>query len=303
MLRSFVGFVVLLVLLASPATAQEFPPLTGRVVDTAGTLTQEQQVELSDRLAEIEQRSGDGTQIVVAVVPTLGGLDQKTYSTRLFKAWGLGRRDRNNGVLLLVAMKERKVSIRVGTGLEETLTNARCDAIVRDAIVPAFRRNDFFVGIRDGVQMIGERVGPGTIGPEETPTAPPPSAPSNGSTAAGLGVVGLVLAVVVGGPIVFAIWLARRVLRSRGDGSYIPVQAGQPGVTIVPGVIDPGYPAGYYVASDPGYATTTAPPTTTDWSVTDSNVVNTDSGWSDSSNDGFSAGGGDTGGGGSDGSW
>src|SRR5688572_27548014 len=101
---------------ALAATQVAFPELTGRVVDQAGILAPEEETRLSDQLAALEVRTTD--QLVVVTVPSLQGLSIDEFSQQLGNHWGIGRADRNNGVLLVVAPKERRVRIAVGYGLE-----------------------------------------------------------------------------------------------------------------------------------------------------------------------------------------
>ncbi len=146
--------VALLILLASPtALAQPtLPPLTGRVVDLANALSPVQEGALSEQLAAHETRTSN--QVAVAIVPSLQGYDIERFAVDLFRAWGLGRKDRNNGVLLLVAPNEREVRIEVGYGLEGTLTDALSSDIIRSRILPRFKAGDLPGGISSGVEAI-----------------------------------------------------------------------------------------------------------------------------------------------------
>lgn len=143
---------VALVLVAVLAAAQTFPTLTGRVVDQAGILSPEAKAALEPKLADLEARSG--IQLVVATVSTLGGEEIEPYANELFRAWGLGEAERNNGVLLLVAPNERRVRIEVGYGLEGTLTDALSSVIIANAITPRFKAGDFSGGVTRGVDDI-----------------------------------------------------------------------------------------------------------------------------------------------------
>ncbi len=137
---------------AGLAMAQTFPDLTGRVVDGAGILSSETESRIADRLAAHESRSSD--QIVVATIADTQGLTIEEYANRLFRHWGLGQAEENNGVLLLVAVDDRKLRIEVGYGLEGTLTDALAKLIIDDTIVPQFRGGDFEEGIRLGTEDI-----------------------------------------------------------------------------------------------------------------------------------------------------
>jgi uncharacterized protein len=143
----------LFVLLALPAFGQpKLPPLTGRVVDLADVLSQAQEAALTEQLAAHEARTSN--QVVVATVPSLQGYDVERFAVDLLRSWGLGQKDRNNGVLLLVAPNEREVRIEVGYGLEGTLTDALSSDIVNSRILPRFRANDLPGGITSGVDAI-----------------------------------------------------------------------------------------------------------------------------------------------------
>ncbi|WP_205800038.1 TPM domain-containing protein [Microvirga terricola] len=143
---------LLLLLFPAIALAQTFPPLTGRVVDAANILKPEQRVTLEAKLKAYEDKTSD--QVVVATVPSLEGTTIEDYGNRLFRQWQLGQKDKNNGALLLVAPKERKVRIEVGYGLEGALTDALSKVIVTTAIAPQFQKGDFAAGINAGVDAM-----------------------------------------------------------------------------------------------------------------------------------------------------
>lgn len=137
---------------AVPAVAQDLPALTGRVVDNAGIIDSATETDLTARLQAFEEKSSD--QIVVATVPDLGGEAIEPYANRLFRAWGLGQAGEDNGILLLVAVDDRKMRIEVGYGLEGTLTDLHSKLIIENTMVPAFREGDFADGISRAVDDI-----------------------------------------------------------------------------------------------------------------------------------------------------
>ena len=139
---------LLFALPAFPAFAQTFPPLTGRVVDQAHLLTPEQTAQLDAQLAQLEQQSGH--QMVVATVTDLQGYDIQDYGYRLGRAWGIGAKKANDGLVLLVAPNERKVGIDVGYGLEGLVTDALTSVIIQHQILPHFRDKDYAGGIVAG---------------------------------------------------------------------------------------------------------------------------------------------------------
>ena len=95
-----------------------------------------------------------GIQLVVATVSSLDGEEIEPYANELFRTWKLGEKDKNNGVLLLVAPKERRVRIEVGYGLEGTLTDALSKVIITNAIAPRFKTGDYGDGVTRGVDDI-----------------------------------------------------------------------------------------------------------------------------------------------------
>jgi uncharacterized protein len=144
------------VLAASPATAQKFPALSGRVVDQAELLAPPQEADLTRKLEDFETRSG--RQVVVATVKSLEGREPVDYATRLGREWKIGDEQKDDGVILLVAPKERKVWIATGYGADDYLTDATTGQIVRSAILPRFKAGDYPGGINAGVDGIIEQL-------------------------------------------------------------------------------------------------------------------------------------------------
>ncbi|NNU17227.1 methanol dehydrogenase [Parvularcula sp. ZS-1/3] len=148
-------FLIIIVLSFGLASAQDFPELTGRVVDAAGILSPQAEASLTQKLAAWEEQSSD--QIVVVTVADLQGLPIERYGVELGRAWGIGvadgedGRSLDNGALLIVAPNDRALRIEVGYGLEGTLTDALSDVIIRERIVPSFRSGDFNTGVIQGV--------------------------------------------------------------------------------------------------------------------------------------------------------
>ena len=141
--------------LATPVAAQTFPPLTGRVVDQAHLLTPAQVADLTSKSAALETQTG-GRQFVVATVGSLEGYPIEDYGYRLGRAWKLGSAKNDDGVLLLVAPNERKVTIATGYGAGEYMTDAMSGLIIREAIIPHFKQAppDYGGGIEAGADAI-----------------------------------------------------------------------------------------------------------------------------------------------------
>jgi uncharacterized protein len=143
---------VLLILLMASAFTAELPALTGRVVDGANVIDAATREQITRKLAAFEAKASD--QVVVVTVPSLEGEEIEPYSNRLYRAWALGQKQENNGVLLVVAPNDRKVRIEVGYGLEGTLTDLLSKLIIENAIIPGFRSGDYSGGISKGVDGI-----------------------------------------------------------------------------------------------------------------------------------------------------
>src|SRR5687767_7378662 len=150
MIRAF--FLPLALLVATPAAAQTFPELTGRIVDQAELLAPEQEAELIRRLEALEQASS--RQLVVATIASLEDYPIEDYGYKLGRHWGIGQSEANNGVILIVAPTERKVRIEVGYGLEPILTDALSNQIIQDQVLPRFRAGDYPGGITAGTDAV-----------------------------------------------------------------------------------------------------------------------------------------------------
>lgn len=142
-------------ILSVPAMAQTFPPLSGRVVDAANILPPDVEQRIAQRSMLIEQHTT--SQVVVATIPDLQGYDIADYGYRLGRHWGIGQKDADNGVLLIVAPNERRVRIEVGYGLEPILTDALSSVIIQTRILPHFRNGDMPAGTEAGFNAIAQQ--------------------------------------------------------------------------------------------------------------------------------------------------
>ena len=153
MMRYFaILFASAAMLFASPIIAQEFPGLTGRVVDNANIIPDAEEAALDAKLEALETQSQ--RQLVVVTLPSLHGYDIADYGYQLGREWGLGDVERNDGAILIVAPTERKVRIEVGYGLEPVLTDGLSALIIQQQILPRFRNEDFSGGIDVGIDAI-----------------------------------------------------------------------------------------------------------------------------------------------------
>lgn len=135
----------------------KFPTLAGRVVDNANFLGPATEQRLSQQLEAHENATGN--QVVVVTLPDLQGYTIETFGYQLGREWGIGEKDKDNGVLLIVARAERKIRIEVGYGLEGRLTDAISSNIIHTVITPAFKKGQFERGISGGVDAIIQALG------------------------------------------------------------------------------------------------------------------------------------------------
>lgn len=179
-------------LIAASVWALDVPPLTGRVVDLAQALPAEVAASLASDLAAHETKTSN--QVVVLILPSLEGEPIESFSHLVSTTWKLGQKGTDNGVLLLMALRERKVRIEVGYGLEGTLTDLRSAHIIRQEIVPHFRAGDLPGGIVAGVQAILGTI-EGTYKAEEVL---PGHAPAQEPTAFEYMIIGIVVGTLAG---------------------------------------------------------------------------------------------------------
>jgi uncharacterized protein len=141
-----------LLLAATVSYGANIPFLTGRVTDNAEILTTDTRRTLTESLKAHEQKTGN--QIVVLTVPTLEGESIEEYAVAVFKEWKLGQKGKDNGILVIVAPKDRRMRIEVGYGLEGTLPDGLAGSIIRNVMTPRFKTGDYNGGINDGVKAI-----------------------------------------------------------------------------------------------------------------------------------------------------
>src|SRR5215475_4856760 len=140
-----------LALFAALASAADLPKPVGLVNDFAGRLQPAERQSLESRLNEF--RRSTSNEVAIAIVKSLEGQSVEEYANRLFKAWGIGTKESNNGVLLLWAPVERKVRIEVGLGLETAIPDSAAAEILR-SVTAAFRKEDYIGGLNAGIDGI-----------------------------------------------------------------------------------------------------------------------------------------------------
>jgi len=139
-------------LLAAGLLAQEFPDHTGAVNDFAGVIQDEYRYKMEALAREVLDKTG--SPVVVVTVKDMGGMTVEDYAHRLFRKWGIGDRDRDNGVLILVALEERKIRIENGYGVEGVLPDGLTGSILDRDILPDLRNGDYGAGLYRGMARV-----------------------------------------------------------------------------------------------------------------------------------------------------
>ena len=156
----------LVVLPINFSRAVNYPNPTGFVTDTAQMLTTEERQALETSLRRLKTEIGN--EIAVVTIPSLEGEPIEDYAVKLFAQWGIGQKEKDNGLLILVAKDDRAVRLEVGYGLEGVLNDAKAGRIIREAIAPSFQQEQYGAGLTQAVDAIaGELKGESAL-PEET---------------------------------------------------------------------------------------------------------------------------------------
>jgi uncharacterized protein len=151
-MRLLAATLAFLFLLTPAWAAPKFPALSGRVVDDANILSSETKADLTGKLAALEQKTS--RQLVVVTIPSLQGYEISDYGYQLGRAWGIGQKGMNNGILLIVAPTEHKTRIEVGYGLEPIITDAFSSVVIQTQVLPKFRTGDFNGGVEAGADAL-----------------------------------------------------------------------------------------------------------------------------------------------------
>ncbi|WP_037502684.1 TPM domain-containing protein [Sphingomonas jaspsi] len=219
MIRYLAGLWLAVLCAAMPAAAQTFPQLTGRVVDQAHLLTPAQVVDITSKSEALE--AATGRQFVVATVSSLEGRPIEDYGYRLGRTWGIGQKDKDDGVILLVAPNEKKVRIETGYGARVFLTDAVSSIIIREDILPRFRAGDMGGGIVAGSDRIVETM---KMSPEEAAKRASTASAAERSRADDVNPIPVILIVIVFFVIISSIARGvsgRRYRRSGGIDPWI----------------------------------------------------------------------------------
>ncbi len=193
------GLFAALLLFHGAANALDIPAHGGQwVVDNARLLTAAEKNGLAESLRGYAEQSGN--QIVVLTIPGLQGEDIAAYANRVAREWGVGQKDKNNGVLILVAQAEHKVRFEIGRGIEDRIPDLRARRIQQEITVPLFKAGRYAQGFTQSVAAIRQALGDEAqaAGPE-TPAQGAPAEPptAGGDSGFPLFTLGLILLVVL----------------------------------------------------------------------------------------------------------
>lgn len=147
--------VFLLLAVSSAFAGNKIPdkPAVPRLVnDLAQVLSADEQRILEEKLVHYEQTTSN--EITVITVNSLEGYDVSDFAIRLGNAWGVGKKGRNNGVVILAAIQDRKINISTGKGLEGALPDIICGRIIRHEMQPAFREENYFLGFSKAADAV-----------------------------------------------------------------------------------------------------------------------------------------------------
>ncbi len=152
-----IGFTVVLLLtgLSSFGDEKVFPDKPGppRLVnDFAHMMSANEQAQLEQKLLEFERATSN--EITVVTITSLGSYDVSDYAIKLGKLWGVGTSGKNNGIVVLASLQEHKINISTGKGLEGALTDLTSGRIIRNEMVPAFKKGFYYQGFSQGVDAI-----------------------------------------------------------------------------------------------------------------------------------------------------
>jgi uncharacterized protein len=215
------------------------------VTDQANLLSAADAKKLEGGLRQYANNTG--TQVVVVTVPSLNGTGVADYARQLGTAWGVGQRDKNNGIVVLLSGKEHQMSIEAGSGLRTAITPELTKRIMNQEMAPAFKQGNYFAGLRKGLNTLMLAANPSsdprknataatsaatttasdatsatsanamgaTSTESSTPTPSYPAAASEPASSGGLGMGTLLIgALVIGG----GIWMLKRLF-SRGNNN------------------------------------------------------------------------------------
>jgi uncharacterized protein len=200
----FKKLILFFVLLASgfAAFSQDFPPKPNALItDYTNTLSPGDQQLLENKLVAFDDTSS--TQIAIVLIKSVGDYDIDQYAAALGRKWGIGQKGKNNGLLILAAMDQHKVTIQTGYGLEGAVPDVITHVIIQNDITPRFKQGDYYGGLDAAVDDIIKY----TKG-EFKAAKKPAQHDNNNGNAAGIVIVIIIFILII-------------IFRNRGGGGQI----------------------------------------------------------------------------------
>jgi len=152
-LNRITGFIFVLLVFTMQCFADDFPARSSTIVtDYTNTLSDGERQSLESKLVAFNDSTS--SQVAIVIMSSVGNYDISDYAVQLYNNWGIGQKEKNNGVLILVAKDDRKVFITTGYGMEGVLPDALCKRIVNNDILPAFKTGDYYGGLDAAVNSI-----------------------------------------------------------------------------------------------------------------------------------------------------
>lgn len=194
--------------LAYPAEPT-YPPKSEPVYvnDSAGVFDASTKAQLIHLTTALEAKTS--IELAVVTVRTAKPLPLKDYAVEIFKRWGIGKKEKNNGVLLILAVEDRRVEIEVGYGLEPILTDGTCGQLLDQYVIPEFKRGNWSAGMLAGARAIAQKVGNPQTQAEEAPIRSVPAPAPVESSSTGFGFFGVLVICVIGGTLLLAVYFGK----------------------------------------------------------------------------------------------
>lgn len=203
-------FLLLLFGVGTLEAQPEFPPPRGYVNDFAGVLDAASAKRIEALCLEVEQKTG--AQLALVTVKSLDGGDISDIANRLYEAWGIGQKGRDNGVLILTSIEDRRIKVEVGYGLEGILPDGRVGGILDQYVVPYLREGDWASGFYAGLAAIASVI---AADAGVTLTGVPTELNGRRTVPASRGIIGVII------PLLFFLLMVMLVGRRRGAGLWI----------------------------------------------------------------------------------
>jgi len=144
--------IISLILFSYTLFSAQVPALRGRINDYANILSSRETAKLEKML--IENENATSVEIVVLTIKSLDGEPIETYSMKAAEKWKIGKKEFDNGLLMVIAMQERSIRLEVGYGLESVITDLKSGYIIRNYLTPYFQQGNYFSGIQSSLQVI-----------------------------------------------------------------------------------------------------------------------------------------------------